>query len=210
MKFLWGTLVLVGFLLIGCVQQSQNELPQNNVKHVNGGKVMKALMIIAPENFRDEELFHTKEELENAGIEVTVASKTPGEKTGMLGGKAMAEIALSDVDVSNYDAVVFVGGSGAQVYYTDDEALNIAKEAYKQGKVLGAICIAPGILAKAGVIKGKKATIWDGGDGTFKSIVEEGGATYTGEDVTVDGKIVTANGPHAARKFGKTIASMLG
>ena len=96
------------------------------------------------------------------------------------------------------------------MYYTDDEALNIAKEAYKQGKVLGAICIAPGILAKAGVIKGKKATIWDSGDGTFKSVVEEGGATYTREDVTVDGKIITANGPHAARKFGKTIASMLG
>lgn len=170
---------------------------------------MKALMIIAPQNFRDEELFDTKDELEKAGVEVTIASKTPGEKTGMLGGKAVAEIALSDVDISNYDFVVFVGGSGAQVYYTDDEALRIAKEAYEQGKVLGAICIAPGILAKAGILSGKNATIWDSGDGSFKSVIEEGGATYSGEDVTVDGRIVTANGPHAAREFGRTLVNML-
>ncbi len=167
---------------------------------------MKALLIIAPANFRDEELFHTQEELEKAGIETAVASSKRGTIRGMLGGTAEAKILLSEVDTAQYDAVIFIGGSGASVYYEDREAHRIAREAAKLGKVLGAICIAPGILAKAGVLKGKKATIWNG---QFIEILEAGGATYTGKSVEIDGKIITANGPPAAREFGRAIVKAL-
>lgn len=168
----------------------------------------KALMIIAPDKFRDEELFHTKEELENAGVQVTIASKNTGMIKGSMGGQAVAEKALSEVNISEYDAIVFIGGPGSQVYYTDPEALDIAKGAASQEKLLAAICIAPGVLANAEVLQGKKATIWDS-DGSYARVLTDHGASYTGEDVTVDGKIVTANGPHAAHQFGRTIVSML-
>ena len=168
---------------------------------------MKALLIIAPQNFRDEELFHTKEELERAGVEVVIASAKRGKIKGMLGGTAEAELPLKEVDVRKYDAIVFIGGVGASAYYEDPVAHRIAREASETGKVVAAICIAPGILAKAGVLKGKKATIWDG---DFVRILETGGAKYTGASVEVDGKIITANGPAAARKFGQAIAKALG
>ena len=106
-------------------------------------------------------------------------------------------------------AVVFVGGSGAQKYYSNERALTIAREAYEKGKVLGAICIAPGILAKAGVLKGKNATIWDSGSGEFVKILEENGAIYTGMNVEIDGNIITANGPHAAQGFAEAIIEKL-
>jgi len=170
---------------------------------------MDALFIIAKQGFRDEELFYTKEELEKSGIAVTVASKKTGTITGSRGGKATAEKALADVNVSAYDAVIFVGGNGSEVYYTDQQALKIAKDSIAKNKILAAICIAPGILAHAGVLNGKSATIWDSGDGSYSSILEDNGASYTGEDVTIDGKIITANGPDAARKFGQAIANML-
>ncbi|MEM1689741.1 MAG: DJ-1/PfpI family protein [Candidatus Hadarchaeales archaeon] len=167
---------------------------------------MKALLIIAPKDFRDEELFHTKEVLEKSGIVTKIASTKKGEAKGMLGGKATAELTIEEVKVEDYDAVIFVGGSGSSIYFSNKHALSIAKEAFSAGKVVGAICIAPVILANAGILKGRRATVWDG---DFVKMLEAGGAKYTGKNVEVDGKIVTANGPHAAREFGKKIAELL-
>lgn len=163
---------------------------------------MKALLIIAPRNFRDEEYFHTKEELEKAGVEVTTASKSAGDVAGMKGGTATAETDLRDVDAGDYDAVAFIGGGGASVYFNNPAAQGIAKKALEGGKVLAAICIAPSILANAGLLKGKKATAFSSEESNLRSK----GADWTGEGVTVDGRIITADGPSSAREFGKAIA----
>jgi protease I len=167
----------------------------------------KALLIIAPKNFRDEELFHTKEELEHAGAKTMVASAKAGKAVGMLGGLATAEFGLDQVKVDDYDAVVFIGGGGASVYFNDKKALSIASEASKKGKKICAICIAPVILANAGVLKGKKATVWDG---EYVEKLESKGAQYTAESVEVDGNVITADGPTSAREFGRAIAKSLG
>jgi len=63
---------------------------------------------------------------------------------------------ISKINIDNYDAVVFVGGGGATEYFNDSIAHKIVKESIAKGKVLAAICIAPNILANAGVLKGKK------------------------------------------------------
>ncbi len=73
---------------------------------------------------------------------------------------------------------------------------------------MGAICIAPTILAYAGVLEGKKATVWNQ-DGKQAEILTKNGAEFVDELVVVDGKIVTANGPPAAEAFGKKILEML-
>jgi protease I len=165
----------------------------------------KVLLIAAPCDFRDEELFETKSEIDASGAETTIASKRAGTITGMLGGKANATLALSDAAPGDYDAVVFVGGSGSAAYFNDRDALNIAKEAAGKGKVLAAICIAPSILANAGVLRGKKATAF----GSEAPNLRAKGANYTGQPVTVDGKIITASGPGAAKEFGRKIADAL-
>lgn len=165
----------------------------------------KVLMVIAPENFRDEELLHTKEELERAGAKVTIASTKTAAK-GLLGARATPDIKLEQVSVDDYDAIVFVGGPGASVYFNDKRALSMASEAFGKGKKTCAICIAPTILANAGVLKGKRATVWDG---DYVRKIESKGATYTRKPVEVDGNVITANGPEAAREFGRTIAKEL-
>ena len=168
-------------------------------------KGKKILFIIAPKNFREEELFEPKAVLEKAGAKTVIASRKIGTIIGAGGETAKASIALDDVDVKNYKAIIFVGGPGASAYFDDAKARQIAKQAVEAGKVAGAICIAPSILANAGLLKGKKAT-------AFSSQAEnmhEKGAKYTGKDVTVDGKIITANGPDAAKQFGKAIATAL-
>src|SRR4030042_622101 len=114
------------------------------------------LFIVAPNNFRDEELFETKTELEGAGIKTAVASKGVKEAKGSLGGKVKVDFDISNAKAENFDAVVFVGGPGAIDYIEDKDALRIAKEFSKSNKVVSAICVAPVILAKAGILKGKK------------------------------------------------------
>ena len=168
----------------------------------------KVLLIIAPENFRDEEYFYTKEELENKGIEVVTASLSRGMKKGMFGGEAIADISLDKIKIGEYGAVAFIGGSGAAIYINNPITDKIAKDTYKKGKIICAICIAPLILASSGILDRKRATVWESTD-TMR-IFGEHNVEFTRTLVEVDGKIVTGNGPEAARAFGRKIAELLG
>ncbi|MDY6862332.1 MAG: DJ-1/PfpI family protein [Thermodesulfobacteriota bacterium] len=161
----------------------------------------KAVLIIANSNFRDEELFETKDVIEDSGVTVTVASDSLKTAEGMLGGETKPDITIETVEVEDYDIVVFVGGRGATIYLDDLLAHRIAKKAVSGNKVLGAICIAPLILANAGVIKEKRVTSWPG---VCEKIIEKG-ANCTGNSVEIDGNIVTANGPKAAKAFGEAL-----
>jgi protease I len=167
----------------------------------------KALIILAQERYQDLEYQGTRSGLEDAGNDIIVASKEVGTCSGSLGGTQEATVALKDVDVADYDVIAFVGGPGAAALASDPDALKIANEAYRADMPLGAICIAPTILAKAQVLSGKRATVWDSG-GEQIELLETYGAEYTGETVTIDGKIVTGNGPAAAEEFGKILAAM--
>ncbi|MFA5100055.1 MAG: DJ-1/PfpI family protein [Candidatus Omnitrophota bacterium] len=165
----------------------------------------RALLIIAPVNFRDEEFFETKAILDKAGIQVTVAGKTTAIAKGKLGGTVKPDIALASVRIPDYDAVAFIGGSGAAVYFDDPQAHRIAKEAIEHHKLLAAICIAPAILARAGVLKGVKATVFPDDAAELTA----NGAEYTGKPVEKDGMIITGAGPEAAAEFGRAIADHL-
>jgi len=163
----------------------------------------KALLIIARQDFRDEELFTPMDILKNSGYKVVVASSSLNEAKGMLGGRVKPDILIKDVNVSEYKIVAFIGGGGAQEYFNDPIAHKIAQEAVKENKVLGAICIAPVTLANAGVLKGKKSTVWSSEGAALK----QKGAIFTGKDVEIDGEIITASGPKAAKSFAEALIS---
>jgi len=161
------------------------------------------LIIIAEKNFRDEELTNTKEVLEKAGLKVAIASKTVGEKVGRIGTKAHAEIALKDVQTGRYKAIAFIGGQGAENYFNDPEALKIAKEAFKKGKIIAAICIAPVILANSKVLECKPATVWKCAY-TLENF-KKNNVDYQDEEVVNYRNIITANGPSASKAFAEAI-----
>ncbi|MBC7189667.1 DJ-1/PfpI family protein [Candidatus Aerophobetes bacterium] len=165
----------------------------------------KVVMIIAWRNFRDEELQIPKKILEENKIEVEVASSSTEPAVGMLGAIVKPDLLVNEVEVADYDAVIFVGGQGASFYWNEPVAHRIAREAVRQGKVLGAICIAPVTLANAGVLEGKKATVWPT---ESKKLIKKG-ALYTGKNVETDGNIITASGPQAAEEFGRKIVEVL-
>jgi protease I len=168
-------------------------------------KVKKAVLIIASKNFRDEELFETRDALKGAQVQTVIASTKTGPVTGMLGGQAQAEILVKSIDVNDYDAIIFVGGTGAAQYFDDAVAHDLARKAVSKSKVLAAICIAPTTLANAGVLKNVKATCFS--SERFK--LAKAGAVYTGAPVERSGLIITADGPSSAAQFGKAIADAL-
>lgn len=192
------TWVLLLVLLAACVQQEV-------VKVDLTGK--KVLMLIAPSNFRDEEFSEPYNMLTSNGAKVTVASVGTAPAEGMLGMTVTPDIDVSSAKAADYDAVIFVGGSGVDEHglFNNGEFLRIAKEANESGKAIGAICLAPKILASAGLLQGKKATVYSAGVAYIKSK----GAEHVGQDLVQDGKIITASGPQAATKFGNAIAQAL-
>ncbi len=178
---------------------------EKETRKTDSAKAKRAVLIIASGNFRDEELFETKRELEKANVETVIASTKTAVLKGMLGNRAEATILVNDITVDDYDAIIFIGGSGASQYFDSRVALDIARQAKDKQKVLAAICIAPTVLANAGVLDGVRATSFLSERGKLK----KAGATYTGAAVEQDGLIITGSGPKAATKFGKAITDAL-
>ncbi len=165
----------------------------------------KVVMIIAQNQFRDEELLQPKEILEKAGVVVKVASSSTSEAEGMLGAKVKPDFLISEVNINDYDAIVFVGGSGASEYWESPVAQKLAKDANSAGKIVAAICLAPLTLANAGILEGKKVTAWE----TQSQKLRDKGAFFTGRKVQKDGNLITASGPIAANEFGQAILEAL-
>jgi protease I len=168
----------------------------------------RILMVIAPEDFRDEELFTPKAIFEAEGATVTIASTRLGPARGMLGGSASPDLLIADARADDYDAIVVVGGMGSPTYLWPNEALHrLLQEADARGKIIGAICLSPAVLARAGLLRGRRATVYV----TEASLSElhRGGARYQEVDVVTDGRIITASGPQAAAEFGRAISAEL-
>lgn len=168
----------------------------------------KFLLVIAHEGFQPVEYYSAKAALEEAGNAVMTASDGAGEANPAYdGAPAKIDIDISDAKAADYDGVLIVGGPGALDHLDNDHVYRLAREAAAEGKIWGAICIATRILANAGVLKGRKATGWDG-DNELGGILSKAGAEYLRQPVAVDGRLVTATGPKAAEEWGRAIAKL--
>jgi len=163
------------------------------------------LMVIAPDRFRDEELFETRRVLEEKGHRVTVAGHPTGLSRGTRGGEYLLEEDLYRQNPDLFDAIIFVGGGGAEAYFDNPVAHQIAGTMLESGKVTAAICIAPVILARAGLLSGRRATVFPDG----KEELIRAGALYQEEPVVTDGLLITADGPGAAEEFALAVSGAL-
>ena len=166
----------------------------------------KVLMFLAKKNFRDEEYLEPRKILEEQGAEIKIVSLESGEAIGFEGTRVNIDLQVKDVDVADFDALIFVGGAGMIDFLDDPRLTGLARDFYyADKKIIAAICVAPAILANAGLLKEKKAVSYD----SVTDILKNKGAIITDSDVETDRKIITASGPLAAKKFGKAIASAL-
>jgi len=192
-------ILIIAVLLIiisGYAIYKDNSVPEENNMVLKNKKI---LMVIAPVDFRDEEYLEPRQVLESAGAAIDVASIQKIKARGVGGTEVDVNLTTGDINVDDYDAVVFVGGAGMEEILDDESLQVLALKFYNAQKLTTAICVAPAILAKAGILDGKQATSWPG----VKADLQSGGAGFTGEDVTIFQNIITADGPDSAKKFGK-------
>lgn len=139
------------------------------------------------------------------GANIVIASNSLSNLTafGMSHITATPNILIYNVKVEDYDAVIFIGGPGSGVYFSDRTAHKIAKKAVHLNKVVASIHLGTRILAEAGVLKGKKVAAY-----TSHSVKAKG-AIVTGESIERDGNIITARTQSSAKTFAEMIITAL-
>ena len=165
----------------------------------------KILSVIAPEKFQQIEYLESKKALEEKGHEVVTACshQMAFDKNDE---RYKVDILLDEVMEDDFDMVLFIGGPGSHALFDDPDCHSIARAFYEAGKLTTAICAAPVILGRAGLLNGKKATCFP----AQKEALIESGAEYSEAHVERDGLIITADGPQAAYDFGLAVAEALG
>lgn len=169
------------------------------------GSENQVLMVLANYNFNDDEYEYTRKALDDNSIGVKIAAGDPGTCTSVGGKDVEIDLSFQSVIADDFRAIIFIGGPGVDSYFANDDALSLAKKFFDENKVVAAICWASTILARSGVLDHRKATAWEGA----KDDLTAAGAVYTGDKITVDSTLITANGPESAFDFGQTIVNML-
>jgi protease I len=163
-------------------------------------------MIIPRKKFCDEEYISSKQILEKYGISCKVASSSLSPAIGLDGTMVFPDLQVKNLDSSVYNAFLLVGGIGCREYWHDKFIHLLLNNAHSDGKLLCAICLAPVILANAGILKGKRATAHPSATDYLKFK----GVKYSSKPVEHERNIITANGPDATEEFANKITKTLG
>lgn len=166
-------------------------------------------MISAPQYCCDEELFRLEGALEESDIGVVVASTTTAEAMGeRLGIKINPDFTIHEIDINDFDGVIIGSGKGCKDFLWQDERLReVVRLAFAQDKLIAASCNAPVVLARAGILKGKQATVYPAPESIIE--FEHAGVIYKDEPVIVSGKIVTGRDLMALETFAEAIVEGL-
>ncbi len=172
------------------------------------GQNKQVLMVIAQKGFRDEELAVPQKVFSDSGLNVIIVSDSLDEAVGKLGARVRPDAEISKIDFAEFDAVVIVGGPGSRDYLWNNKLLHMGLSVvHSKGGVVAAICISPVVLAKAGILKDRTATVFP--DKEAIAELRKAGARYQNRDVVVDSNIVTGRDPQAAEKFAREVVNIL-
>ncbi len=172
----------------------------------------KNILIIAGNGFEDTELFATRDIFIRKGHEVEMAFETNDEFVkSSYGIKIYVDNKLEDVisKLKDYDALFIPGGPGIENIDYANKTSEIISHFVDSNKYIGAICAAPTILAKRGVLKDKKSICYP--DKSLQTIMIKNGANLVSTkcnfdeecSVVVDGKIITGLDMKTSIKFGE-------
>lgn len=119
---------------------------------------MKVAMLIAPKDFKDESVSHTKAMLEKWGISVTITSYSTHDCVGYHGAVYKPDINAAHVKPDDFDAIVLVDGKGVDDYklYDFRPLLDTVKLFQMRSKPIAAINNAIKIVARANIISSVK------------------------------------------------------
>ncbi len=163
------------------------------------------LLILAGKDFNEDEYLVIKSVLSRENFKLFIASDAHSLCVGKRGMKVRADVSFFNMRESNFGAVVLIGGNGIKSYWDNANLHNLVNAFNKSNKIIGAICSAPVILSRAGLLNEKEATCYP----NDKKELERDGAVYIDKPVVFRKNIITARDVSSANEFATTIAEML-
>jgi 4-methyl-5(b-hydroxyethyl)-thiazole monophosphate biosynthesis len=165
----------------------------------------KRVLVPLAEGFEEIEAMAIVDVLRRAGLEVTMAALRPGAVTGAHGVSVKADAELGKLEAKAFDVVVLPGGMpGTTNLMEDERVLAAVRELSAAGKPTAAICAAPMVLAKAGVVQGVPVTSHPSVRGKLGGAVER-----PEERVVRSGNVITSQGPGTAIEFALALVAEL-
>lgn len=156
----------------------------------NGGEEIEALTVV--------------DVLRRGGVDIKTVSITGSEFAEMSHGVTIkCDLTFEEADLSDADMLLLPGGMPGATNLLEHEGVRTAMlKQVADGKKVGAICAAPMVLGDLGILEGKKATCYPGFEKYLK------GAEYTHELYTIDGNVITGEGPAATLPYAYAILNM--
>lgn len=167
--------------------------------------MLKKVALFLVEGFEEIEAISPIDLLKRAGINVDTVSITKDNKVLSARGIAIfTDKVIDELNFEEYDMIVLPGGPGTKNYFNSEILLNKIKE-FSKNKKIGAICAAPTVLAKLGLLENIKATC-------FPACEEElvkYGALLEKVNVITDGNITTSKSAGTAIDFSLELIKVL-
>lgn len=163
----------------------------------------RVAFLVAPKGTDHEELVQPMEAVKEAGAETVLVGSETGEvetkrKDTEPAGRLRTEMASSELEASEFDAVVVPGGTvGADKMRMDEEMVAFVREMVEQGKPVAAICHGPWVLVEADVVKGRQLTSYP----SLRTDIRNAGGDWVDREVVVDRGLVTSRNPRDIPAF---------
>ncbi|MBL0226865.1 MAG: DJ-1/PfpI family protein [Geobacteraceae bacterium] len=165
---------------------------------------MPKVLVPIAEGFEEIEALAIVDILRRAEIEVVLAGLHPGPVTSARKISVLPDATIDSVSSDGFDMIVLPGGQpGTDNLNNDPRIHRLLADFQASGKLIGAICAAPIILAAAGLLSGRRATSYP----SYSTKLD--GAVYEDRTVVTDGNIMTSQGPGTTIAFALAIVSRL-
>ncbi|MBN1383410.1 MAG: type 1 glutamine amidotransferase [Elusimicrobia bacterium] len=168
--------------------------------------MVKEILILIEDGFRDEEVIYPYYRFKEAGYDVRVAGPEAGkEYTGKFGVPMKSDLSAAQVNLDSTAAVIIPGGNAPDKMRVNKDMVDLVKKMNLLQKVIGAICHGGWMLAEADVIKGKKVTSYI----SIATDLKNAGGEYLDKEVVVDSNLVTSRAPGDLPAFCRSILELL-
>ncbi len=162
----------------------------------------KRVAFLFTEGAEQAEVTEPLKAVRGAGADADIVSLERGEiemwKHFDKGDKLEADVAVSDADASNYDALVLPGGvANPDQLRAAPDAVKFVRAFFEQHKPVGVICHGPWTLVEADVVKGRKLTSWP----SLQTDLRNAGAEWVDQEVVVDNGLVSSRKPDDLQAF---------
>ena len=164
---------------------------------------MKNVLVLLAPGFEEVEALTIVDLLRRAKINITTASISELHVTGSHNVTIHADTLLKNINESDYDMIVLPGGPGTKNLRDSDEVLSLVKKFNQNKRWVAAICAAPTVLNKAGILKDKLVTSFPSEKDVFTD------SKYVTDSVVVDENIVTSRALGTAIDFSLELIKLL-